>query len=242
MGSRNTITLLIASMLFFCFFTASSNALSTTEKIEEDAFASLFEKKPVNFVLLNDVWTLKNNIDDLSLKKSINAEFVPGEVIVKFNDEALKNGKLDVLGNQLSTGVPSLDSFNKDYELLDVEKVSNFETPHVLENVYKFRFPKDSDVSTIVEYYENDKNIEYAEPNYLFNLLNTPNDPYFSQQWALNQLNDCDIDAPEAWDIETGDENIIIAIVDTGIDYNHSDLTDNIWNNSSCFNHNSSAI
>ncbi len=64
-----------------------------------------------------------------------------------------------------------------------------------------------------------------------------PNDPFFTQQWWLENTGqtggtaDADIDAPEAWDIETGSSEIIIAIVDSGIDFTHPDLVDNIWTN-----------
>ncbi len=64
-----------------------------------------------------------------------------------------------------------------------------------------------------------------------------PNDPFFELQWALDNTGqtggtpDADIDAPEAWDIETGNEDVLIAIIDSGIDYTHPDLEDKIWNN-----------
>ncbi len=64
-----------------------------------------------------------------------------------------------------------------------------------------------------------------------------PNDQFFSQQWALENTGqtggtpDSDIDAAEAWDIETGNPDVIIAIVDSGIDLTHPDLIDNIWTN-----------
>ena len=51
-------------------------------------------------------------------------------------------------------------------------------------------------------------------------------------QWSFNQDTDCDVDAPEAWDIETGNEDVIIAVLDTGVEINHSDISDNIWINS----------
>jgi len=64
-----------------------------------------------------------------------------------------------------------------------------------------------------------------------------PNDPFFSQQWALQNTGqtggtpDADIDAPEAWDIDTGSAEVVIAIIDSGIDLTHPDLVDNIWMN-----------
>ncbi len=51
-----------------------------------------------------------------------------------------------------------------------------------------------------------------------------PNDGSFPSQWHLNQANDRDMDAPEAWDVETGDPAIIAAMLDTGVRYYHKDL------------------
>ncbi|MBA4368299.1 MAG: hypothetical protein C0403_11770 [Desulfobacterium sp.] len=60
-----------------------------------------------------------------------------------------------------------------------------------------------------------------------------PNDSLFSQQWGLNNLNsrEADINMLEAWDIEPGDPNVIVAIIDMGFDVTHSDLQNNIWKN-----------
>jgi subtilisin family serine protease len=71
--------------------------------------------------------------------------------------------------------------------------------------------------------------VAIAEPNYLYHLDATPNDPMFSQLWGLNQANDADIDAPEAWNATTGSRGVIVAVVDSGIAYNHPDLTPNMW-------------
>ena len=83
-----------------------------------------------------------------------------------------------------------------------------------------------------------DPNVEYAEPNYALCASKVPNDNYFRNQWALNNdgtyangTADADIDAPEAWDITTGSSSIVIAVLDTGIDYTHEDLANNIWQN-----------
>jgi len=52
----------------------------------------------------------------------------------------------------------------------------------------------------------------------------TPNDPLFSSQWGLRKIM-----APEAWSIERGRRSVIVAIVDTGVDYSHPDLRSNMW-------------
>jgi hypothetical protein len=69
--------------------------------------------------------------------------------------------------------------------------------------------------------------VEYAEPNYIFNIsTNVPDDPRYGELWGMEM-----IDAPVAWDNFTGSREVVVAIIDTGIDYNHEDLIDNMWTN-----------
>mgnify|MGYP005839845955 CR=1 FL=1 len=70
------------------------------------------------------------------------------------------------------------------------------------------------------------KDIIYAEPNYYGYISATPTDASFSEQWGLQKIY-----AEYAWDLETGDPNVVIAIVDSGVDYDHPDLADNVWTN-----------
>ncbi len=84
---------------------------------------------------------------------------------------------------------------------------------------------------------------EYVEPNYMFKLRFTPNDPYYhNMQWNLNNWRqviwgykgaaDADIDGPEGWDIDRGETNpATIAVIDSGIDENHGDLDGALWTN-----------
>jgi thermitase len=65
--------------------------------------------------------------------------------------------------------------------------------------------------------------VEYAERDPVVQVNYIPNDPYFGKQWSLDQSNDADIDAPEAWDISTA-RWIRIAILDTGVDEQHNDF------------------
>ncbi|CAD5966035.1 Thermitase [Planktothrix agardhii] len=111
-------------------------------------------------------------------------------------------------------------------------------------------------VEKIISTYKNDPRFEYIEPDYIITLedvekpssatessekitpqATTPNDPGYSQLWGLNNIGqsggtaDADIDAPEAWDIQKGNQNLVIGVIDTGVDYNHPDLSANIWTN-----------
>jgi subtilisin family serine protease len=79
--------------------------------------------------------------------------------------------------------------------------------------------------------------VAYAEPDYQIQLTVSPNDPSFGQLWGLNNegqtggVSDADIDAPEAWEVTTGSGGTIVAVIDTGVDYSHADLADNMWVN-----------
>ncbi|NBW86911.1 MAG: peptidase S8, partial [Planctomycetia bacterium] len=79
--------------------------------------------------------------------------------------------------------------------------------------------------------------VRYVEPDFAIAPKALPNDPSFSQLWGLHNIGqsggvaDADIDAPEAWETTTGSRNVVVAVIDTGVDYNHSDLTANVWRN-----------
>ena len=78
--------------------------------------------------------------------------------------------------------------------------------------------------------------VAYAEPNYIVTAAAIPNDPRFPELYGLDNTGqtggtpDADIDAPEAWDIQTGTD-VVVAVIDTGLDYNHEDIAGNVWTN-----------
>ena len=66
--------------------------------------------------------------------------------------------------------------------------------------------------------------VVYAEPDYYMNTYIIPNDPYYGYLWGMDNIK-----APLAWDHITGSSEIVIGVVDSGIDYNHPDLNNNMW-------------
>ena len=108
--------------------------------------------------------------------------------------------------------------------------------------VEQLKLPEDMSVEEALEIFRSDPDVEYAEPNYLRYLTATiPDDPFFSSLWGLENTGQvvngtsgtpgADIDAPAAWDITTGSSRVVVAVLDSGVDYNHPDLRDNIWTN-----------
>ncbi len=101
----------------------------------------------------------------------------------------------------------------------------------------------DADAEAVVAEYRALPEVEYAEKNYEISLDHAggelkhlhPDDPKFSEQWALanNGQNGgkqgADISAMQAWATTTGSEKIVVAVLDSGVDYNHEDLVHNIW-------------
>ena len=147
------------------------------------------------------------------------AQYVPGEVLVKFRDEAS------------SSGIQSLNvvAGAKELRVLSVNATM----------IHQYKLEGALSVDEAVLKYRSNPAVEYAEPNYLYWFKTIPNDAQFGSLWGLHNIGqvvngtagraDADIDAPEAWDISTGSPTVIVAVIDSGIAYDHPDLAPNIW-------------
>ena len=109
------------------------------------------------------------------------------------------------------------------------------------------QLPEGITAPAAVAQYNQNPNVLYAEPDYLRYKDVIPNDPYFSSLWGLQNTGQevrgvagtpgADISAPEAWNKSTGSRDVIIAVLDTGIDYNEPDLAPNIVSGWDFFTH-----
>jgi subtilisin family serine protease/PKD repeat protein len=99
------------------------------------------------------------------------------------------------------------------------------------------RLTKGRDLERIVFELRRNPAVERVEPNYEVRAELVPDDPRFAEQWALHNIGqtggvaDADIDAPEGWDVATGSAEIVVAVIDTGVDARHPDLAANMWLN-----------
>ena len=146
--------------------------------------------------------------------------YVPGEVIVQFKERVSLSARQRAHGIAPSGVVKRISVPRADLVKLKAEE----------------------NVEEVVARYTALPEVEYAQPNYIYYPCDTtPDDGFFPNLWALNNTGqtvnfikgtpDADIDAPEAWDVETGSREVILAVIDTGIDHGHPDILNNLWIN-----------
>lgn len=147
------------------------------------------------------------------------ARYAKNQIIVKyrsgFSPHVLnaqnKKQDLDLLENKLkSIGVISQNRLFISDNIL-------------LENYYILNLPQDSDIFQVYTKLSKFSEIDAITPDYILSVQEVPDDPAYSSLWGLSEIS-----APKAWDIKNGKSNVIVGIVDTGVDLNHEDLKGNV--------------
>ena len=143
---------------------------------------------------------------------------IPGEILIKF-----RSGIFDREPSKLEeTQYPSINEIFSRLQARSMKRV--FQNADL--DIFHLKFDARLPILDALTLIAGDFSVEWVEPNYVSSTFFTPNDPYFPLQWGLTK-----IQADRAWDISTGNPNIVIAIIDTGVDYDHIDLANNIWYN-----------
>jgi subtilisin family serine protease len=107
-----------------------------------------------------------------------------------------------------------------------------------VEDLYHLRLAPGVSPGRAIRALRRDPNVLYAEPNFVVEAFATPSDPGFPSQWSLENTGQipggtpgADIRAVGAWDIATGSAGVVVAVIDTGLDYDHADLAGNVFRN-----------
>lgn len=161
-------------------------------------------------------------------------EYSPNEVIVKF--------KKDVRAESILLTIESLQGKIVTYlgrELTARERVQDDFSNRSFtgdSSLFLIKIPEYIGTDQAISLLRFNPEIEYVERNYALVPVSI-DDQFYDHQWALNNSGqsggtpDADIDAPEAWALSTGSVDIIVAVIDGGIDYLHPDLAENLWIN-----------
>jgi len=148
--------------------------------------------------------------------------YAPGQVLVKFKP---------------SLSIQSIEETIASYQAKKLDRIPKID-------VYCIQIPEKVTVEEMVFELSKNPDVEYAEPNYKVYVTATPNDTLFRYQYALNNSGQqvgppgspqgkarADIKATPAWEETKGDEEVIIAVLDTGVDLDHPDIDGKISNN-----------
>ncbi|MEC4866149.1 MAG: S8 family serine peptidase [Jaaginema sp. PMC 1078.18] len=158
------------------------------------------------------------DVPELPVDPVTGAEYIPGQLLVKF-DADLSDAEVKTLAE--SYGATEFE------RLIPEDPDADF----ALEQWRLLNFDPDSDVVAIRDAIAQETGVVASELNGVRSLHWQPDDTHFGDLWGLHNANDADIDAPEAWDIQRGSKDVVVAVIDTGVDYTHPDLAANMWRN-----------
>ena len=148
---------------------------------------------------------------------------MPGEVLVKFKPKATAQIRLATVASQGHSVLVNLNQPGWVHL-----KVGAGQT-----------------VNQALSAYQNDPNVEYVQPNYIYRFTAAPNDTQYGQLWAFKNTGQAintgtytpksgtpgdDINIEKAWDHITDCSSVVVAVVDSGVNYNQEDLAGNMWN------------
>ncbi|MDD1730337.1 MAG: S8 family serine peptidase, partial [Methanospirillum sp.] len=179
---------------------------------------------------------------ELALNTLLNTSqtlYAPHQILVRFNTPEAHNQ---------TRALSSIDQVNAIHALIGAQAVYS-SSQNFVPGLQSVKIPDEMTVQDAVTWYQNQPSVLYAEPDHQVflddapspgitsssvNTTRVPSDPFYPLQWNLKNTGQyggtpgADIHAEEAWNLTTGSD-VVVAVVDSGVDYLHPDLKDNIW-------------
>lgn len=172
------------------------------------------------FVLLS-VFALAAPLQKRVIETGNGGYILSNTIIVKMKESIQTKTSQPVLPAAMFTALQGLGGITTTQLFKTEEKTSVG-----LEKIYAIEFTNDVNPFTVAESVKASGEVEWAEPRFLYAASVVPNDPSYSSQWNLSKVS-----AATAWNVTEGDTTVIIGIVDTGVQWDHPDLSGNIWHN-----------
>ena len=165
------------------------------------------------------------------LDPRMNDEFAPGHVIVSFNEnleadrqtaKSLKQASFSGMTNTvMKHGSTRLYQFTPEnrQQVFQTLKIAPSETNRALYQTSNEEEQLKLDTLRVIDALNRNPDVRYAEPNYIRHPFFVPNDTHYAKQWHYPLIN-----LPQAWDITTGNSDVVVAVIDTGILSGHPDI------------------
>ena len=154
--------------------------------------------------------------DDFSSREII-IKLKPNNELTSFQKAVSENQSTPILLKNLVTEAEIKPIFSAIFK-----KATQF-NPN---NYYKITLPESTAFDEILSKLQKLDGVEYAQPNHVYYIDEIPDDPEYAQQWGLQSIR-----IEPAWEITEGSRDVLITVIDTGIDYDHGDLKDNLFIN-----------
>ena len=222
----NSKTLILFLLIFFGTVFLLSSQNFNKEKLASNRSLQSTQNNPTDGTS-EPTQTLGNRKVALNTTSSNKDPFNKKEIIVKYKSKTLRQDR-----NYIEEGVA----------------IRQVGLPRYFGDFKKFENQDSTDVQDKIVTLNANPNVVTAQPNYTYTMSSTtPNDTDFSKLWGLKNtgqsisgsyiLNnpgtmDKDMNLVKAWDITTDCSNVIVAVLDTGVNYNHEDLINNMWEDS----------
>jgi subtilisin family serine protease len=218
-SENKTIEFKISKKRCFVKFNNKDKTILQSQKIsqisENTALLNLSDNNNSNFSILKSSLKLKfdnklTTIEPVLIYEDGIEQVCNGEINIKIKS----NSKIDKLLEGYSFTIKK-DEFTENQFLVKIEDIST------------------NDLFEFVNLLQNNKEVEFVEPNFMRFLKPHTSDPFYNSQWSINNQGylggtiDADMDVTEAWTLSTGN-GIKVAIIDEGVDLNHPDLAANL--------------